>query len=77
MPEIHPFSLLIQRLVINQHRGLLVLSGSQGWCHSRAAEVLNAVDADHSSYWVSQYEPQCRLTIRHLRPNRIKALIRQ
>lgn len=75
MPEIHPFSLLIQRLVSNQHRGLLVLSGSQAWCHSRATEVLNAVDADHSSYWVSQYEPQCRLTIRHLPPNRIKHLL--
>lgn len=75
MPKIHPFSLLMQRLVSNQHRGLLVLSGSQAWCHSRATEVLNAVDADHSSYWLSQYEPQCGLAIRHLRPNRIKHLL--
>jgi tRNA(Met) cytidine acetyltransferase len=75
MSEIHPFSLLMRRLVSNKHRGLLVLSGSQAWCHSRAAEVLSAVDADHSSYWVSQHEPQCGLAIRHLRPNKIKHLL--
>ena len=75
MKKNQSFSSLMRTLRTENRRGFLVLSGNQIWCHARAAEILSSLKADQRSYWISQHAPRQVLSVEHIQPNKIKALL--